>query len=427
MLQLLRSDPFVAMLSKAVQGGTMALAAILVIAHMTPVDQGFFFTFISLGILLQLCDFGLSYASLQAASHLLATGRSSELGALTSRAVRINNRVTAVATVAVAALGFAMFSGAKEPAGGWVLPWGAFVVGVGVNHLTAPWVFFVEGGVSVARAWRFRLAQEVAAGAALLVVMVSGGGLWSLVAYYWMRCIVAMLWTRRSTIASHFVSDDRLTMRRWKSELWPFQWRVGIGAVSSFLMFQAFGPILFSLEGPTEAGRFSLSMSVMNAIVMVTTAWPISQAAHFGVMLGRSDSRRMSSHWTQLVVRSTAFAVLGAGAAIGAFFLLRDWSPGLMSRFASGTTTTFLVASAVAHHLIACFAVVVRSERRDPLLVLGIAGGLVTVVAMTVVASSSTLDFVALTYFACTAASVPVAYLVYRRFAQRRFVDAVAT
>jgi hypothetical protein len=343
---------------------------------------------------------------------------------LTSRALWINNRVTAVATAAVAAVGFAMFSGAEEPAGGWIAPWSAFVIGVGVNHLTAPWVFFVEGGMSVARAWRFRLAQEIVAGAALLIVMVAGFGLWALVAYYWVRCTVAIAWIRRPTIAMHFVAGDGFTMRRWVAELWPFQWRVGIGAVGNFLVFQAFGPILFALAGPTEAGRFSLSLSVMNAIVMITTAWPISQAAHFGVMLGRRDAQRMSRHWTKLVVRSTAFAVFGAALAIVAFFVLRSGWPALMGRFASGTTTTFLVATAVAHHLVACFAVVVRSEQRDPMLMLGIAAGVVTVAAMTIVAAFHPLDAVALTYFACTVTSVPIAYDIYRRFAMRRLAGA---
>ena len=57
------------------------------------------------------------------------------------------------------------------------------------------------------------------------------------------------------------------------------------------------------------------------------------------------------------------------------------------------------------------------------MLLLGIASGVVTVVAMTIVASHHPLDAVALTYFACTLTSVPIAYDIYRRFAMRRMVD----
>ena len=52
---------------------------------MSSTGQGYYFAFISFGILLQLCDFGLSYASLQAASHLLAIGRRSAMKALADK------------------------------------------------------------------------------------------------------------------------------------------------------------------------------------------------------------------------------------------------------------------------------------------------------------------------------------------------------
>jgi hypothetical protein len=419
--RLFGSDVLVAMLARAAQAAAMGIAAILVISQMSAVDQGFFFAFISLGVLLQLCDFGLSYASLQAASHLLATRRQSELGALASRAFRINTTVTVGATLVVALLGGAMFSNSEATSTRWVAPWIAFVIGVGINHLTAPWAFLVEGGVSVLRAWRFRLVQETIAGSLLLVVMVAGFGLWSLVMYYWARSLVALAWSRLPGITGHFASADRLSMRRWRIESWSFQWRVGLGAVSNFLVFQAFGPILFMLEGPTQAGRFSLSLAVMNVIVTVTTAWPISQAAHFGVLLGRRDADLVFTRWTRLVARSTAFVVVGTVAAIVAFFVLQRWLPAWMSRFADGTTTTFLIAAAIAHHLTACFAVVLRSERRDPLLAPGIIGGVVTVIAMTIVAWTSTLEMVALAYLVCTIAGVPIAWIVYRRFARRHF------
>jgi hypothetical protein len=375
------------MTTRAVQGAALSLSTVLVIVHMSATDQGFYFAFISFGILLQLCDFGLSYASLQAASHLRATGRLDEMSGLTRRALQINAVSTGVATVVVAGLGTWTFAGAQATTTAWVAPWLLFVAGVAFNHLTAPSIFLVEGGVSVTRAWHVRLAQELVAGSALLIVLGCGFGLWSLVAYYWARTLVAAWWLRRFADVLSGGAGPMWTATRWLRELWPFQWRVGIGAISNFLVFQAFGPILFALRGPDEAGRFSLSLAVMNAIVMVTTAWPVSQAAHYGVMLGQSDTMRMKTHGQRLVIRSSLFAATSVVAVIALSWWLSDWQPMLMARFAGAVTTTLLIASAVAHHAIACFAVVLRAERRDPLMGLGIVGGIVTVVAMTAAAA----------------------------------------
>ncbi len=410
----LRSDAALAMTTRAVQGAAMAAAGILVLLRMSATEQGFYFAFISFGLLLQLCDFGLSYASLQAASHRLATDRAADLAALTSRALRINTIVTIAATAAVVLLGGWTFRRA-DAATSWVAAWVAFIVAVGLNHLTAPAIFIVEGGVSVARAWRLRLAQEVGAGALLLGVLAAGGGLWSLVGYYAVRWALAAWWLRRFDALAPRADVARLPMTHWLRELWPFQWRVGVGAISGFLVFQAFGPILFALRGPAEAGRFALSLSVMNAIVMVTTAWPVSQAAHFGIMLGRRDAERMRHHWTRLLVASTAFAVVSAAAAIGLFAFLATWQPALTARFADPATTAVLVAAAVPHHVIACFAVVLRAERRDPLMVLGLVGGVATVASMTLAARSFDTFAVALAYLGCTVATAIAASRIHRR------------
>lgn len=408
------------MSTRAVQGAALSLSAVLVILHLSATDQGFYFAFISFGVLLQLCDFGLSYAGLQAASHLLATGRSDRLGDLMRHALRINLVGTTVATAVVVVLGTWTFAGADGTTA-WVAPWLLFVAGVALNHLTAPAIFIVEGGVSVTRAWQVRLLQEAVAGTALLAILAIGDGLWSLVAYYWARTLIGAWWLQRSVRPLFARTSVTTTWRHWLGEMWPFQWRVGVGAISNFLVFQAFGPILFALRGPTEAGRFSLSLAAMNAIVMVTTAWPISQAAHFGVMLTRQDAARMRAHWRTTSIGSTSFTAVSALAAILTFAWLPHWQPALTMRFAGPVTTSLLIASAVAHHAVACFAVVVRAERHDPLMTIGIVGGLVTVGLMTIAAASDVPDLVAIVYCACTTATVVLAYRVYRRFAQRRF------
>ena len=415
----LRSDASLAMITRATQGGAMGVAALFVIWHTSPTDQGFYFAFISFGILLQLCDFGLSYAGLQSASHLLATDAIGALPALAALALRINAAVTGLACVVVATLGWMVF--ARTPGDAvvaWAAPWLAFVVGVSLNHLTAPYLFLVEGGVSVTRAWRFRLLQEILSGSALLTVLALGEGLWALVAYYATRGVLGGLLMRRVPFGP--ARGGAFTLRRWRDELWPFQWRVGMSAVSAYLVFQAFGPILFALRGPIEAGRFSLSLSMMNALVMVTTAWPISQAAHFGILLGRRQGRDLALRWNRLVLQSTAFAAVGALTMIVVFLALRELAPDVMTRFAGPTTTGLLIASAVVHHVVACIAVVVRSERRDPLLVVGVVGGLVTLALMTAAALRDELTWIALAYLLCTSATLPIAYAIYRRFAVRQ-------
>ena len=431
----LDSDAIIAVLTRGIQGGVMAAGAAAVIWRMTPVDQGFYFAFISFGIMLQLCDFGLSYATLQSASHMAATGRASQIAPLGATALRINVLGTLAAWAIVAILGWSVFSAtgsdvAREVDSAWRWPWIVFISGVAFNHFTAPSIFLVEGGVSVAAAWRFRMIQEVISGAALIIVLALGLGLWALAAYYWTRFAMTAWWMRSANMPRYIDAEDRLrdrfSLAKWHRDVWPFQWRVGVSAIAGYLVFQAFSPIFFALQGPTAAGRFALSLSVMNALVMVTTAWPISQAAHFGGMLGRRETDALSARLTQLLFASTAFAVISAIAAFAALFALDRFEPKVAARFADLGTSGFLIASAIVHHVVACLAVVLRSERRDPLLWLSVAGGAVTVACMTIVAATSTARGIALAYLVCTALGLPIAYAIFRKFAQRHGLDAAS-
>lgn len=417
---ILRSEPLLAIAARATQGAAMAAGAIVILFTTSLALQGFYFTFIGFGILLQLCDFGLSYASLQAATRLKATDREAAIVPLARRALAINAGVTFVAWLVVAALGWIVFDRAEGHDDiAWRTPWACFVALVAINQLSGPYLFLVEGGVSVRRAWRFRLIQECGSGAVLLAVLVLHGELWGLVGYYAARSALAGWWVVRAPLRLERARAVVADVARWRDDLWPFQWRVGIGAISGYLVFQAFGPMLFTLQGAEGAGRFSMSLSIMNAIVMVTTAWPVSQAAHFGALVSRGERDELMRRWSRVLVRSTALAALIGIALAGGLALLDGQAPAIAARFAAWPATVALIATAVLHHAIACLSVVLRAQGRDPLLLFNVGGGVLVLVAMTVAAAHGTLTLVASVYFACMLAMTVVAAGYGRAFAAR--------
>jgi len=410
------SDAFVAMAAKATQGGAMAVGALFVIWKGSPTVQGFYFAFISFAVMLQLCDFGLSYASLQAASHLRASGRGASIGGLVARTLRVNARVTAVAALVVAAIGWALFDREGSDVVAWKTVWFSFIVLVTCVQWTGPYVFLVEGAMSVTRAWRFRLWQEVVAGLVLLVLLASGHELWALCGYYAARLVLTL-----GFIARVRLPFDRRATDAWPRELWSFQWRVGVGAISGFLAFQAFGPILFALQGPEYAGRFALSLSLMNAVVMVTTAWPISQAAHFGALASPGREAQLYRLWQSVLWRSSAFAFVASLALMGVLLVVDHVQPRVIARFDVMSATLLLVACAIVHHVIACFTVLLRAERRDPMLVPNVVGGLVGVALMSLAAMQSGTTMIAFVYLLWMIVLLAIAWSRYQRFAIRHF------
>src|SRR5690242_2962773 len=107
---------FLALASTASGGFGLFAIAWLATGRLSAAELGFFFSFLSLGTLVQLADFGLSYASLQSAGRLVGTGRGAELPALAARARYWSLTAASGAAAIVGALGWAIFSARKAGA-----------------------------------------------------------------------------------------------------------------------------------------------------------------------------------------------------------------------------------------------------------------------------------------------------------------------
>ncbi|MEK7752197.1 MAG: hypothetical protein AAB654_09800, partial [Acidobacteriota bacterium] len=101
----MRPEVILALLTRGTQGLVLLGAAVCVVWRLTPVEQGVFFVYISLGALLQLSDFGLAYASLQTASHLAVPGGERSFARFRQKAHRLNFTIMLGAVVLVGALG----------------------------------------------------------------------------------------------------------------------------------------------------------------------------------------------------------------------------------------------------------------------------------------------------------------------------------
>lgn len=281
----------------------MFVVGAVVIWRLSPIEQGYFFTFMSAGALLQLGDFGLSYAVLHNANHLLSIGQESRLSGLFLRVFWLNCKLSFVFATLVGLVGMQLLGAAQEASVHaqlvWYYPWIIFVCAVFLAQLTVPGIAFVEGGISAVSAWRFRFFQDSLSGPILIGFLLYGFGLWSLTAFWVVRFVLSATWLWTKKPGNSCVNS--FTYQEWYHEVWPFQWRMGLSALSGYLSNQAMNPIVLAEQGPKIAGQFGFSLAIMNMVLMVTTVWPISKAAQYGNLISTKrfqELRRSFLHVT---------------------------------------------------------------------------------------------------------------------------------
>jgi hypothetical protein len=409
-------------MASTASGGVGLLAiAWLATRRLSGAELGFFFSFLSFGALVQLADFGLSYAALQTAGQLAGTGRLHELPGLSARVWRWNVVAGSLACLAVAGIGWMTFSShgsvPTSSAVAWARPWVAFVASVFLNQLTTPGISLREGGGKVTQMWRLRLVQEWVAGLACLLVLHLDGGLWSLSAFASARAIVAGTWLTLGDPIATKPGGEAYSSKRWMAEVWPFQWKVGLSGLSGFLIFRAFAPLILLERGPVMAGRFGLTISLMNLLISVSTAWPLSQAARFASLIAARRLAELRREFPVLLSASTALAA--AAAAVSAFSLwqLYEKGYGFALRLTDPVTTAVFLGTAVVHHVVGCFAVLLRAEGREPMLGISVVGAVANAVAILLAARFGSPFAIALANLACAASGLLVTlHIVWRRW-----------
>lgn len=411
----MRRRAALAMASTASGGVALLAIAWLAARRLTAEELGFFFSFLSFGALVQLGDFGLSYATLQAAGQLAGSGRLHDLAPLERRVVKWNLLATAVASVVVLALGWATFSTqmATSPIR-WQSPWLAYLAAVIAVQLTMPRISLREGGGRIEQMWALRLAQELVAGAACLVALHLGAGLYSLSAFAGMRALVAASWLAFADRLQHRESAEPYSLARWMAEVWPFQWKIGLSNLSGFLIFRSFSPIVLLEKGPVAAGQFGLAISFMNLLIAVTTAWPVSQAAHYAALNASRNFRELRRSFPVMLWASSAFAAVAAAGMCVVLVEARAFGISVALRLPQMSTTALILGTAVIHHVVACFAVFLRAEGREPLLVASVAGSIGTVAIIWATAHAGSLHDIALANLLCTMVGIPVVLLLFR-------------
>ena len=256
------------------------------------------------------------------------------MGQLLSVARRWNIATTGIATLLLAIVGTQVLrvGGASPPL--LLYQWAALLSCMAGWQLLTPRLALPRGRrAGRPPCWRFRLKQEVLAGLLLAGGLIAGLGLFSLALSAAGRLAYTGLWLTGDALSTSRlpVNHWRHAVAQWRSEVWPFQWRIGLSVLAGFLIYQLFAPTLLATQGAEVAGRFGMTVAVTNGLLSVTTGWLNSQAPHFGGLVAASDYATLDRDFWRTFRRSSVLAATGAVTLVCGLMLGQSFAPRLAS------------------------------------------------------------------------------------------------
>jgi hypothetical protein len=394
---------------------------LLILRFLTPVEQGYYYTLLSLVSLQVVFELGFSFVILQMAAHecahltLHADGRiegdavaHARLASILQKAFRWYLFAAVILCASLLPVGVYFFSWharATSPVA-WHGPWTVAVFATAFLFFLNPFFSFLEGCGQVWQVGRMRFNQALLGAAMSWGALLAHHGLYSpgMVNLGYTVASLMFLYSRRHLCLGllRYPVGERAVS--WRSEVWPFQWKIAVSWACAYFTIQIFTPVLFAYRGPAEAGQFGLSLSITIYLSALVIGWMSTKAAAFGQMIARDELPQLRRLFSRTLRQSLVVLVGLCTACEAGVIALQYFSPRLAARMASPQIFALLLLTSVSGFVVQSMAIYLRSFKREPFLVQSVVVAVFTVILALLAAKVWSVTGVALSYFVCTGA-----------------------
>jgi hypothetical protein len=402
--------------------------------------QGYYYGFLSLLILQQLFQTGLSFVLQQFASHEWAqlrtvdgsiAGERSAQSRLASL-IRLSRRGFGLTTLAVlgilALTGPLLFGGRADPGISWIGPWYILCLVTSLSVLVLPMSAILEGTGHVAASQRAQLVGAVVGSIGGWAAILAGMGLYSVAVIVGLRsAVVALMLTRPYRPFAQLRFDSPTGPIITWSELWPLQWRLTLSWLTGILMYQSMVPLTFQLVGPIAAGQMGLLNQILQAVMSIGGVWLVSAQPRMGQLAAARQMEEIRRLTRATAIRCSITAALVSAVALMSVGII-DWVwPGTGARFGSLWLLIVLLVAAVLIQPAAAMVAAIRFQKKEPFVRLGLVSSVLSVGGMTAGAAWSGLPGVVVAFTLVVALLiVPWSFAIYEREMAREEANGTA-
>lgn len=398
------------------------------------VEQGYYYTFLSLIAVQIFFELGMNQIIVQLVSHeaahldhradgVLAGDRHaiSRLASLTRLVTRWYQVAALFFFVGGGGAGILFFlrqdaaMGTRE-----IAIWLTLVLFTALNLSLSPALAMLEGFGRVGDVARLRLAQSVLGYGATWIALTLGAGLLAapilagvgvLCTGYWLaRHDRLIAWLRRVRTAP---DDARI---HWRRDVFPLQWRIALSWVSGYLILQLLVPMAFSHQGPVRAGQLGLTLTIFSSLLSIGLSWTNARVPVIAVHLARGERPAARAVLRAVVLRSTGIVTAGS---LSVMVLVALLPAAFRDRFVDTPTLVCLSLATVVNCLIYGMATFVRAHKEEPLLVQSIVTAIIMVPAVYIGSYVGVSQMMMGFALVLTLIALPWVAVIFRRYYQR--------
>jgi O-antigen/teichoic acid export membrane protein len=372
------------------------LTMLLIPIFMSSIDQGYYYTFISLIGLQILFELGLGQVIMQLVGHDIAHLKYHDNSHLSGDERKINHLgslmrllkywyiIAAVLFALIAGLGGIFFLANNNHAlnYNWIYPWVIIVLATAINLSFLPELSFLEGCGQIGQVAKMRLQQSVLASIFLWIMLILDFGLWAVCVVPFVNCIYTFLWLKKYSGVFDWLlihtKNKNFHSLNWYKDIFPFQWRIALSSLSGYFIFYAFIPIIFAKSGAVEAGKFGIAIAIFNALGTVGSSWTHAKTPLMAMLISRGERKELNLTFNTVIKKSLIFTIISIAIILSGVMVLNSLQYSLASRIAEFEIMLCLSLVAISNCIIFGVAAYMRAHKEEPMLPVSLFGAVAT-------------------------------------------------
>lgn len=364
------------------------LSIFFIIKYLTITEQGYWYTFQSLGALTTLAELGFTTIITQFISHEFAHLKE-------KNGLLVGDNVDR--TISLIHFSFKFYIIVIFIAFILLTVVGTFIIAHSTANITllSAWVIYsltgaflllvsllsavLKGFNKVALVQKIVFITSFASIISTWTALSFGLGLWALVvgSTVNMTLSIWLFFSSSSTLWKQIIYYKVKYRYKWLKETLPLQWRYAISWTSGYLILQFMVPVTTYYAGAVLAGQLGLSLVIARAVQSIASSWGMTKLPEFNMLVAKKDRRKLDDLINRVQKQSLLVFILGAIAILLSLifiFPLIGWEQRILPVYEVG----IILLAETALLIIYNWAFYLRSHKREPYMVLSVINGLAT-------------------------------------------------
>ena len=424
-------------LSRIIQAGGGVMTLLFVARCLTKVEQGYYYTFGSILAIQIFFELGLSGIITQFVAHENANltwhdrirfsgseESSSRLASLLRFTVKWFAVISVLLFFGLLIAGYVFFSkyGKGNVDVNWNIPWVILSVTTSLSLMVSPILAFFEGLGRVKEVARIRMIQQGVQLVLVILLFSLGFKLFSAPVASVISFSIVPLWIL-------FGSKKKILFFIWNQlgqwevnyrlEIFPYQWKIALSWISGYFIFQLFNPVLFATEGAVVAGQMGMTLTILNAIMIISLSWITTKVPVFSGLIAKRDFVELDNLFIKTLLQS---AVLNAFGLIVFFvvilffryFEIKFEGKNFADRFIPSLPMFFMIIPIFLNHIVNAWATYLRCHKKEPMLLQSLVIGILCSLSTLILGSQFGVKGMALGYMILTIIGFIWTYIIFK-------------